>query len=97
MEYIEVNGTPLPVPAEALAAGPEAVHKWFTEQDAPFADALMKQHGVRRAEVTATGDGGRILSSDVQRALLARSAKAEAEAAVPAPAPATDPAAPKEG
>lgn len=99
MEYIEVNGQPLPVPAEAIATGPEAVHQWFTEQDAPYAQALLAKEGVRAKDVTPTGFGGVILTSDVERAVLAReaakAAKASEVAATPA-APST-PDAPKEG
>jgi hypothetical protein len=90
MDIMTINGEPVEVPADLLeksrAVGLPDGHayaKWFAEQDAPHAKAKLQASGLKAGEVTCTGFGGAMLTSDVERAIQARD---EAKAAKAAPA-----------
>ena len=58
----------------------------------PAAQRLLDEHGLRAADVEATGPGGRLLKEDVQRHLDAAASAAAKQAAAPASAGAPAPA-----
>jgi hypothetical protein len=96
MELVMINGEPVEVPEpvrirslEQGGPGRAAVEEWFAEQDAPHAKEALVKSGLKASDVTCTGFKGAMLTSDVQRAVLARDkAKLDAaEAAKTAKAP----------
>lgn len=91
-----IGGEVVVCPAEIENEGDAAVVAWYAAQDAVHADAAFKKSGLKASDVVRTGHGGAMLTSDVERAVLAREAAKAAKAAdtPDAPAPAD---APKEG
>lgn len=82
-----ING--VAVPPEVETAGRDAIHAWWTEQDQESAEKAFKASGLKLEEITRTGAGGKMLTSDVERALHAKKLAAdEAKAASPAEKPA---------
>jgi hypothetical protein len=79
-----ING--VEVPPEVEAAGRDAIHAWWTEYDQTSAVAAFKASGLKADEITRTGAGGKMLTSDVERALHAKALAAAAKAAESAPA-----------
>jgi pyruvate/2-oxoglutarate dehydrogenase complex dihydrolipoamide acyltransferase (E2) component len=90
MEFMTINGQPVEVPEKVRelslkqgGPGRAAVEQWYAEQDAPHAREALAKSGLKASDVTCTGFGGGMLTSDVQRAVLAKEAEkaAAAEAA----------------
>ncbi|WP_044102408.1 dihydrolipoamide acetyltransferase family protein [Neolewinella persica] len=84
-------------PAAAAAPAPAATAPASTDSDervkaSPLAKAMAKEAGIDVSTLTGTGEGGRIVKADIEKA---KSAPAPAPAAAPAPAsaPAAAPAA----
>lgn len=93
-----ING--VPVPPEIETAGRDAIHAWWTEQDQESAKKAFQASGLKLTDITCTGADGKMLTSDVERALHFKKLEAEAKAAAAAaekpaaPAPKAAPAAP---
>lgn len=91
-EMFMINGQAVAPPKAVVEAslakdgpGRAAIDQWFAEQDAPHAKAALQRSGLKAADVTCTGFKGAMLTSDVERAVIAK------QQAAAAPAPATDP------
>jgi hypothetical protein len=87
MEFMTINGQPVEVPEKVRelslkqgGPGRAAVEQWYAEQDAPHAREALAKSGLKASDVTCTGFGGGMLTSDVQRAVLAKEAEKVAAA-----------------